>query len=77
MCISGGESAFFQNLDNTTYLTDDTASGSLIFTVITGGPVNSTYMTASSPVFEFDNDSSTKFNDKKNPKTSTMYILSR
>lgn len=64
MCFSGGESAFFQNLDDTIYLNDDTASGSLIFTVITGGPVNSTYMTTSSSVFVF------------NDTSSTMYILS-
>ena len=65
MCFSGGESAFFQNLDDTIYLNDDTASGSLIFTVITGGPVNSTYMTTSSSVFVFNDTSSTRFNDKK------------
>lgn len=74
MCFSGGESAFFQNLDDTIYLNDDTASGSLIFTVITGGPVNSTYMTTSSSVFVFNDTSSTRFNDKS--QTSTMYILS-
>ena len=76
MCFSGGESAFFQNLDDTIYLNDDTASGSLIFTVITGGPVNSTYMTTSSSVFVFNDTSSTRFNYKKKTQISTIYILS-